>query len=63
MLNGPLESTNEPLAITKIAAIKLYYDSNKQYGSIFISLMLNNLYRNGCNFNLYFYRVNQNMIA
>jgi len=44
LLTGPLEYTNEPYAIAKIAGIKLcesYYD---QYGSKFISVMPTNLY-------------------
>ncbi len=44
LLTGPLEYTNEPYAIAKIAGIKLcesYYD---QYGANFISAMPTNLY-------------------
>jgi len=52
LLTGPLEPTNEPYAIAKIAAIKLCYYYNKQYGTNFISVMPTNLYGQGDNFNL-----------
>jgi len=44
LLSGPLEPTNEPYAIAKIAAIKLCASYNRQYGTNFISLMPTNLY-------------------
>lgn len=50
LLTGPLEPTNEPYAIAKIAGIKLaqaYYD---QYGDDFISVMPTNLYGPGDNY-------------
>lgn len=52
LLTGPLEPTNEPYAIAKIAAIKLCRYYNKQYGTNFISVMPTNLYGPGDNFNL-----------
>jgi len=52
LLTGPLEPTNEPYAIAKIAAIKLCRYFNKQYGTNFISVMPTNLYGPGDNFNL-----------
>jgi GDP-L-fucose synthase len=52
LLTGPLEETNEPYAIAKIAAIKLCRYYNKQYGTQFISLMPTNLYGLHDNFNL-----------
>jgi len=52
LLTGPLEPTNEPYAIAKIAAIKLCHYYNKQYGSNFISVMPTNLYGPGDNFDL-----------
>lgn len=52
LLTGLLESTNEPYAIAKIAAIKLCRYYNEQYGTDFISLMPTNLYGNNDNFNL-----------
>ncbi|MCL2792943.1 MAG: GDP-L-fucose synthase [Spirochaetaceae bacterium] len=44
LLTGILESTNEPYAIAKIAAIKLCRYYNEQYGTNFISVMPTNLY-------------------
>ncbi len=52
LLTGPLEPTNEPYAIAKIAAIKLCLAYNFQYGTNFISLMPTNLYGENDNFNL-----------
>ncbi|MCO5252192.1 MAG: GDP-L-fucose synthase [Candidatus Kapabacteria bacterium] len=52
LLTGLLESTNEPYAIAKIAAIKLCRYYNEQYGTDFISVMPTNLYGNNDNFNL-----------
>jgi len=44
LLAGPLELTNEPYAIAKIAGIKLCESYNRQYGTDFRSIMPNNLY-------------------
>lgn len=44
LLTGPLESTNEPYAIAKIAGIKLCESFRDQYGANFISVMPTNLY-------------------
>ena len=52
LLTGPLEPTNEPYAIAKIAAIKLCRYYNEQYGTDFISVMPTNLYGPNDNFNL-----------
>ncbi|MFA5306233.1 MAG: GDP-L-fucose synthase, partial [Candidatus Babeliales bacterium] len=52
LLSGPLEPTNEPYALAKIAAIKLCRYYNEQYGTNFISLMPTNLYGPYDNFNL-----------
>jgi GDP-L-fucose synthase len=52
LLTGPLESTNEPYAIAKIAGIKLCESYNLQYGSNFISVMPTNLYGPNDNFDL-----------
>jgi GDP-L-fucose synthase len=52
LLNGPLEYTNEPYAIAKIAGIKLCESYNLQYGTNFISVMPTNLYGPNDNFNL-----------
>nr|WP_083962671.1 GDP-L-fucose synthase [Thermodesulfovibrio thiophilus] len=52
LLTGPLEPTNEPYAIAKIAAIKLCRYYNEQYGTNFISVMPTNLYGPDDNYNL-----------
>ncbi len=52
LLSAPLEKTNEAYALAKIAAIKLCYYYNKQYGTNFISLMPTNQYGIGDNFNM-----------
>lgn len=52
LLTGPLEYTNEPYAIAKIAALKLCENFYKQYGSNFYSLMPCNLYGPRDNFDL-----------
>jgi len=44
LLTGPLEPTNEPYAIAKIAGIKLCQSYSKQYSKNFISVMPTNLY-------------------
>jgi GDP-L-fucose synthase len=44
LLTGPLEPTNEPYAISKIAGVKLCESYNRQYGTRFISAMPTNLY-------------------
>jgi len=52
LLTGPLEPTNEPYAIAKIAAIKLCRYYNAQYGTDFLSVMPTNLYGPNDNFDL-----------
>lgn len=52
LLTGPLESTNEPYAIAKIAGIKLCESYFHQYGSDFFSVMPTNLYGVNDNFEL-----------
>ena len=52
LLTGPLEPTNEPYAIAKIAGIKLCSTLKKQYGFDAISLMPTNLYGPGDNYHL-----------
>jgi len=44
LLTGPLEQTNEPYAIAKIAGVKLAESYNRQYGRQFTSVMPTNLY-------------------
>ncbi len=50
LLTGPLEQTNAPYALAKIAGITLCQAYNKQYGTNFISVMPTNLYGPGDNF-------------
>ena len=50
MLTGPLEPTNEPYAIAKIAGIKLVEAYRSQFGSDFINVMPTNLYGPGDNY-------------
>jgi GDP-L-fucose synthase len=50
LLTGPLESTNEPYAVAKIAALKLCRYYNEQYGTSFLSVMPTNLYGPNDNF-------------
>jgi len=52
LLSGPLEPTNEPYAIAKIAGIKMCQAYNRQYGTCFISVMPTNLYGPNDNFDL-----------
>ena len=52
LLTGPLEPTNEPYAIAKIAGLKLVEAANQQYGHRWLSLMPTNLYGPGDNFDL-----------
>lgn len=50
LLSGPLEPTNEPYAVAKIAGIRLCQAYRRQYGCNFISAMPTNLYGPGDNF-------------
>jgi GDP-L-fucose synthase len=52
LLTGPLEPTNEPYAIAKIAGIKLCESYNRQYGTDYRSVMPCNLYGPGDNYHL-----------
>ncbi|WP_167607532.1 GDP-L-fucose synthase family protein [Maribellus sediminis] len=52
LLTSPLEYTNEPYAIAKIAGIKLCESYNLQYGTNFLSVMPTNLYGPNDNFDL-----------
>ncbi len=52
VLTGPLEQTNEPYAIAKIAGIKMAEAYRSQYGADFISVMPTNLYGRGDNYHL-----------
>lgn len=50
LLTGPLESTNEPYAIAKIAGIKMCESYNRQYGLDYRCIMPTNLYGKNDNF-------------
>ncbi|RMH22976.1 MAG: GDP-L-fucose synthase [Acidobacteria bacterium] len=52
LLSGPLEPTNEPYAIAKIAGIRLCQAYRRQYGCRFICAMPTNLYGPNDNFDL-----------
>jgi GDP-L-fucose synthase len=52
LLSGPLEQTNEPYAIAKIAGVKLCESFNRQYGTRYVSAMPTNLYGPGDNYDL-----------
>jgi len=52
LLTGPLEQTNEPYAIAKIAGIKLAESYNRQYGRQYVSAMPTNLYGPNDNYDL-----------
>ena len=50
LLTGPLEPTNEPYAVAKIAGIKMCESYNRQYGTDYRSVMPTNLYGPGDNY-------------
>ncbi len=50
LLTGPLEPTNEPYAVAKIAGIKMCESCNRQHGTDFRSVMPTNLYGPGDNY-------------
>jgi len=52
LLTGPLEQTNEPYAIAKIAGVKLCESYNRQYGTRFVAAMPTNLYGPNDNYDL-----------
>ncbi len=52
LLSGPLEATNEPYAIAKIAGVKLAEAFNDQYDTQYVSVMPTNLYGPNDNFDL-----------
>jgi GDP-L-fucose synthase len=52
LLTGPLEPTNEPYAIAKIAGIKLCESYNAQFGRQYVSVMPTNLYGPNDNYDL-----------
>jgi GDP-L-fucose synthase len=52
LLTGPLESTNRPYALAKIAGIEMCWAYNRQYGTRFMSVMPTNLYGPNDNYDL-----------
>lgn len=52
LLTGPLETTNRPYAIAKIAGIEMCWAYNRQYGTRFLAAMPNNLYGPGDTYDL-----------
>ncbi len=52
LLTGPLESTNRPYAVAKIAGIEMCWAYNRQYGTRYLAAMPTNLYGPGDNYDL-----------
>jgi GDP-L-fucose synthase len=52
LLGGPLEATNRPYAVAKIAGIEMCWAYNRQYGTRFLAAMPTNLYGPGDNYDL-----------
>lgn len=52
LLTGPLEPTNRPYALAKIAGIEMCWAFNRQYGTQYLAVMPTNLYGPGDNFDL-----------
>lgn len=52
LLTGPLEPTNRPYALAKIAGIEMCWSYNRQYGTRFLAVMPTNLYGPGDNYDL-----------
>ena len=50
LLTGPLEPTNRPYALSKIAGIEMCWSYNRQYGTQFLAMMPTNLYGPGDNY-------------
>jgi GDP-L-fucose synthase len=50
LLTGPLEPTNRPYAVAKIAGIEMCWSYNRQYGTHYLAAMPTNLYGPGDNF-------------
>lgn len=53
LLGGPLEATNRPYAVAKIAGIEACWSYNRQYGTRFVAAMPTNLYGPGDNYDLH----------
>lgn len=52
LLTGPLEPTNRPYALAKIAGVEMCWSYNRQYGTRFLAAMPTNLYGPGDNYDL-----------
>lgn len=52
LLSGPLEPTNRPYALAKIAGVEMCHAYNRQYGTRYIAVMPTNLYGPGDNYDL-----------
>ena len=52
LLTGPLEPTNRPYALAKIAGIEMCWSFNRQYGTQYLAVMPTNLYGPGDNYHL-----------
>ena len=52
LLTGPLEPTNRPYAVAKIAGIEMCWAYNRQYGTHYLAVMPTNLYGPGDNYDL-----------
>jgi len=52
LLTGPLEATNRPYAVAKIAGIEMCWAYNRQYGTKYLAVMPTNLYGPGDNYDL-----------
>jgi GDP-L-fucose synthase len=50
LLTGPLEPTNRPYALAKIAGIEMCWSYNRQYGTAYLAAMPSNLYGPGDNY-------------
>ena len=52
LLTGPLEATNRPYALAKIAGVESCWASNRQYGTRYLAMMPTNMYGPGDNYHL-----------
>ncbi len=50
LLSGPLEPSNRPYALAKVAGIEMCWSYNRQYGTKFLSVMPTNMYGKGDNY-------------
>ncbi|MDP2786712.1 MAG: GDP-L-fucose synthase [Pseudomonadota bacterium] len=50
LLTGPLEATNRPYALAKIAGVEMCWSYNRQYGTRYLAVMPTNLYGPGDNY-------------